>query len=248
MAIRKDSPVQRLAFEKVRRASAQYGVNLRKVATHIDHLVKMFDPNDPVDMGNLRMLLYRYSQALSPWARKVAEKTLQDIGRRDTKAWQQYARQMGRAIHQELEQADTGKVYSEAMARQVHLITSLPTEAANRVHELVTGALGSGKRPSEIAEMIMQTGEVTKSRATLIARTEVARAASEFTQARAVSVGSTHYIWRGVRDRRERDSHWEMEGRVCEWANPPEVEPGKRYHAGCIYNCRCYPEPVIPED
>lgn len=243
----KDAPSRRLAFERVRKASVQYAINLRKIATHIGHMVQGFDPNDPVDVGNLRMLLFRYAEALKPWAAKAAEKMLMEVGRRDSEAWTRYAREMGRSIQAELAGAQTGLVMRESMARQVDLITSLPLDAAKRVHELAIGALGSGDRPSEIAKKIMETGDVTKSRATLIARTEVSRAASEFTQARATSVGSTHYIWRGVRDRRERDSHWAMEGRVCEWANPPEVEPGKRYHAGRYFNCRCYPEPVIPE-
>jgi len=176
------------------------------------------------------------------------EESLTEIGRRDTRAWEQYSRQMGMAMREELVSSSTGVVLRAALARQVDLITSLPTVAAQRVHDLTVENLAQSKRPAQIAEEIMKTGQVTKSRATLIARTEVARTASELTEARAVAVGSTHYIWRGVRDKRERDSHWHMEGRVCEWANPPEVEPGKRYHAGRIYNCRCWPEPIVPLD
>jgi uncharacterized protein with gpF-like domain len=45
-----------------------------------------------------------------------------------------------------------------------------------------------------------------------------------------------------------------MEGVLVNWKNPPSPEElagepsvGK-YHAGCIWNCRCYPEPIIDLD
>jgi SPP1 gp7 family putative phage head morphogenesis protein len=248
MVVRKDSPQRRLAFERVRNASTAYARNLRKVAHHIGQLVNGFDHPDQANNSALQDLLEAYARILKPWARATAQRMLMEISRRDTKAWEQYARQMGQAIRTELATQETGRELSAALERQVELITSLPLDAARRVHELTQQALSTSVRPSEIAAKILETGEVTKSRADLIARTEVARTASNLTQVRAESVGSTHYIWRTVRDRRVRESHEHMEGRVCAWADPPEVEPGQRYHAGCIYNCRCYPEPIVPED
>jgi SPP1 gp7 family putative phage head morphogenesis protein len=248
MTQRIDSPVEKLAFRRVRNASSQYGVKLRKIATHIGHLVEAIDPQDANAVAALLTAMQGYAEVLEPWARATAAKVMQEIARRDTKAWESYSRQMGLAMREEVTQGATGHVLRESLARQVTLIKSLPLEAAQRVHELTLEGLTNSTRHTEIAKKILETGEVTKSRATLIARTEVARTASELTQARATAVGSTHYIWRGVLDKRERDSHVHMQGRVCEWANPPEVEPGKFYHAGCIYNCRCWPEPIVPQD
>jgi SPP1 gp7 family putative phage head morphogenesis protein len=249
MVLRRDKPSEKLAFERVRRAAAQYGVSLRKIAGTIGHMIDTFDVmNDPVALANMSMALFQYAKTLHPWAQAEAKRVMQEVGRRDTKAWEAYSRQMGLAIREELATTATGSVLRAAMLRQVNLITSLPIDAAQRVHDLVQANLAESKRAPEIAKMIMASSDVTKVRATLIARTEIARAASELTEARSVAVGSTHYIWRGVRDRRERDSHDAMEGRICEWANPPEVEPGKFYHAGRIYNCRCWPEPIVQKD
>jgi SPP1 gp7 family putative phage head morphogenesis protein len=250
MALRiKDKPSEKLAFERVRRASSQYAVKLRKIAQHIGHLIDSFDVlKDPTAMGNLNMMLFRYAEMLRPWAAATAALVLKEVGRRDTAAWEGYSRQMGLSLRQEIAKEATGRVLRAALARQVDLITSLPLEAAKRVHELTIENLAVSGRHDELAKRIMETGDVTKARATLIARTEIARTASELTEARSVAVGSTSYIWRGVKDRRERDSHLHMEGRVCQWANPPEVEPGKRYHAGRIYNCRCWPEPIVQVD
>jgi SPP1 gp7 family putative phage head morphogenesis protein len=247
MPQRIDSPVEKLAFRRVRNASAQYGVKLRKIAAHIGHLVEALDPQDTNAVAALIAGMAQYAKILEPWAKATAAKVLQEVARRDTKAWETYSRQMGLAMREEVATGATGHVLRESLARQVTLITSLPIEAAQRVHELALEGLANSARHTEIAKKILETGDVTKSRATLIARTEIARTASELTKARSVAVGSTHYIWRGVLDKRERNSHAHMQGRVCEWANPPEVEPGKFYHAGCIYNCRCWPEPIIPD-
>ena len=96
-----------------------------------------------------------------------------------------------------------------------------------------------------MAAEIARSGEVTESRAMLIARTEVARANSMITEARAASVGSTHYIWRTAEDERVRESHAEMEGQVVAWDTPPTLSDGTTTHAGQIYQCRCYAEPII---
>ena len=81
----------------------------------------------------------------------------------------------------------------------------------------------------------------------LIARTEVARTASGLTEARARHVGSDGYFWRTAKDADVRDSHRQMEGKFVKWNEPPTLSDGTVTHAGQIYNCRCYAEPVINE-
>jgi SPP1 gp7 family putative phage head morphogenesis protein len=134
----------------------------------------------------------------------------------------------------------------QSLAEQVRLITSLPREAAARVHKLTTEALVTGSRAAEIAREILNTGEVTESRAKLIARTEVSRTATALTQARAQHVGSEGYIWRTSRDGAVRRSHKAMEGRIVRWNEPPELD-GMVGHAGEFPNCRCFVEPILPD-
>jgi SPP1 gp7 family putative phage head morphogenesis protein len=134
---------------------------------------------------------------------------------------------------------------------QVELITSLPTEAGRRVHKLTQQAIVEGTRAKTVARQIQETGKVAAARAMLIARTEVARTAATLTMERAKAVGSDGYIWRTVGDSDVRDAHAEMEGKFVRWdANGGEgakLSDGTTTHAGCIWNCRCYPEPVLPE-
>jgi SPP1 gp7 family putative phage head morphogenesis protein len=97
--------------------------------------------------------------------------------------------------------------------------------------------------------MVQASGDVSKSRATLIARTEVARCGSILTQARCAHVGCEAYIWRTVEDDDVRHDHAILNGKVIYWNAPPiaDLRSGTRAHAGQIWNCRCYPEPIIPD-
>jgi SPP1 gp7 family putative phage head morphogenesis protein len=159
----------------------------------------------------------------------------------------QAAKRIGSGIAQEIATAPTGEALRVAMAEQVRLITSLPLEAGQRVHKLAIEGLSTGRRASEVAKDILATGEVTKSRANLIARTETGRASAEFSKARAQSVGSTHFIWHTAGDRDVRPSHAKLNGQVFRWDQPPECDPGHHALPGAIFNCRCYPEPVLTD-
>lgn len=158
-----------------------------------------------------------------------------------------YAQDLSRGMRDQIRNTDTGAVYQELLNKQVYLIKSLPLEAAQRVQDLSTRALIEGGRAGDIAGLIMASGHVAKSRADTIARTEVSRASSVFTQARAENLGSDGYIWRDSRRIDVRPSHREMNGKFVLWAEPPTLDK-LTGHAGCLPNCYCYPEPVIPED
>jgi SPP1 gp7 family putative phage head morphogenesis protein len=192
-------------------------------------------------------MLGKYAEALAPWAAQAAEQMLADVNHRDEQAWRSLAVEMSHALREEIRNAPTGQLMQALMAEQVTLIQSLPLEAAKRVHELTIAGLEDSTRASEIAKEIMRSGEVAESRATLIARTEVARSASTLTQARAEHIGSEGYIWRTSGDGDVRESHKHMNGKFVRWDAPPTLSDGTTTHAGQIFNCRCYPEPVIPE-
>jgi len=235
-------------FAIAKKYERQYLRSLRQVTRQVDHLVKGMIPETGFGQSHeLQRALHQYSQVITPWARAVAGRMLWDIARKDEAAWIRLGDEIGRGLREELQDAPVGVFLNKMLEEQVHLITSLPTNAAKRVHLLTAEALTSGRRAADITNEILQTGDVTESRAKLIARTEVARTASGLTMARATHIGSTHYIWRTSRDSTVRESHKNMEGKVCAWDDPPEVEPGKHYHAGMFPNCRCFPEPIVGE-
>ena len=241
-------------FNVASKIEMEYIHLMRTLTSHIDHLIsvtvdKEMDHHELQNaMHRIDWLLSDYSEAIKPWARATAEKIVQRIHKVDENEWVQLGRLMGRELRNELQNAPTGNVVRLFLNEQVRLITSLPIEAAKRVHDLTLDGITEGKRASDIATRILETGNVTKNRATLIARTEVARTASALTMARATHIGATHYYWRTSSDADVRKSHKKMNGKIIEWANPPKVDENvEPYHAGMIWNCRCYAEPILDD-
>jgi SPP1 gp7 family putative phage head morphogenesis protein len=169
------------------------------------------------------------------------------VNRRNEREWRSLSRTIQTGIQRELS-AETfvGRTVQELIDDQATLIKSLPIEAARRVQKLALDNFAAGGRSKDIIDEIMRTGDITRSRATTIARTETGRASTMLTQARAQSVGSDSYVWRTSRDRRVRDSHKHMEGKLVRWDSPPTLD-GLTGHAGTLPNCRCFPEIIVPD-
>lgn len=232
---------------RISRAERVFARNLTRLAVHVGQMVSGVNPvANPAAVPAVADMLRRYADALMPWAEATVASMVADVNARDLAMWRNAGQQMSEAVRREILGAPTGEAMRDLMASQVELIRSIPLEAAQRVHDLTIAGLEDGPRAARIAEEIMRTGEVAKSRAMLIARTEVARTASTLTQARAEHVGSEGYIWRTSKDGDVRKSHKQMAGKFVRWDEPPTLDNLKG-HAGCLPNCRCYPEPVLPD-
>ena len=236
-------------FAQAQRLEAEYMRALRHLTRQIDHIVKGMAPGGVVKNSiELQNVLRQYSKTIEPWARAVAEKMIRKVMRKNETSWAKLGSDIGRALRKELNAAPTGNFLKEYLETQVHLITSLPIDAAERVHNLTLESMLTGERAKQVAAEILKTGSVVESRAMLIARTEIARTAAGITMARAKQVGSTHYIWRTSTDGSVRESHKKMNGAVIPWDTEPLLIDGTRCHAGMIYNCRCWPEPILTEE
>ena len=157
---------------------------------------------------------------------------LTQVEKKDKAAWMEYSKELSKGLQEEIKNAPTGKVMKELLDEQVTLIKSIPLAAAQRVHDLAIEATEGGKRASEVAELIKQSTQVSVSKANTIARTEVSRASSVLTQARAMHIGSEGYIWRTTGDSDVRESHKKMNGKFVKWTEPPALLEGKKiYHA-----------------
>lgn len=194
-------------------------------------------------------MLRAYADALTPWAVSTAARMVEQVNLRDIANWKAASAEMSKELRREILTAPTGETMRQLVAEQVTLIKSIPLDAAQRVQDLAIKAVEDGTRSKEIAAEIMRSGDVATSRATLIARTEVARAQSSLTEARAKAIGSTHYIWRTSHDGTVRKDHKRLDGKVFAWNDPPiaDEHSGARANPGCIYNCRCFAEPILTE-
>lgn len=201
-----------------------------------------------IDADKLRDALKAYAVMIKPWAVSVATYMVADVGRRNLKQWRELSREIGTGLRAEIESAPTGALLHQLMEENVHLITSLPSEAADKVHEMIIDNLSKGVRSSTFIPKLLEMGDITEARARTIARTETARAANGLTRVRAAHAGSEGYIWRTSKDGDVRESHKEMEGAYVRWDTVPTLSDGTKTHAGEIYNCRCFAEPIFPEN
>jgi SPP1 gp7 family putative phage head morphogenesis protein len=254
--IRKERNRKRERWLRARRSSRYFTSNLLQVAKQIDFIVKGFAPDGYIkDPVALNKALSQYADMLPPWAAAVSTKMIADVSHANADTFKQVGKDMGRALLKEINAAPIGDVMRGLLAEQVTLISGLPLRAAERIHELTIEGITKGTRANVIAEEILKSGEVSAFNARRIARTEVSRTASTLTEARAKFVGSEGYIWRSVEDSdvRNKDgnpegSHRLLNGTYIRWDSPPVASTdGTKAHAGCIYFCRCFPEPVIPE-
>ena len=238
-------PTREPAYER------RYRNALERVADAID---KMIDAWDGRNVDALAQDIASQSLRIEPWARRTAADMLHGAAMADKRRWQAMSESMGGSMRAMLKKvgnaSPTGAAYNRLLDDQVHLIKSMHTDQAERVHEIVREAHLTSIRANDTARIVrelwLKTGtQAGKAKAQLIARTESSRAASSLTQVRAESIGSKGYIWRTIKDTDVRKSHRELDGTYIPWDSPPTTD-NLTGHAGCVPNCRCYPEPVLP--
>ena len=179
-----------------------------------------------------------------------------DVGNQRT--WREAAKKatkgkfLYRLLMDELKQG-TGQIIQKQVMENVLLIKTLPNDVAQKVVSDIAENALKGARAESIEKIIRdKTDQHSRASARLIARTETAKTMSALTKARCEQLGLRWYIWRTALDgTRVRLSHRIMEGVLVNWNNPPAPEElvGEKsaghYHAGNIWNCRCFSEPVL---
>ncbi|MFC3768372.1 phage minor head protein [Paenibacillus sp. GCM10012303] len=215
---------------------------------------------DPFEIAKV-IRNYTTSRRFADYAEAIATKMVTHLYSDAGRTWRQAARKnsRGRMIYEALQkelQGPLGAAVRHQIERNAAIIRSVPLDVSRQVTEHVGREVLKGTRAIDIAEQIKTYfPDVTKAKAGLIARTETSKTSTALTQARSELIGVDWYVWRTSEDTRVRSSHRIMEGVLIRWSNPPSPEllDGERrsfghYHAGNIFNCRCYPEPVIDLD
>ena len=122
------------------------------------------------------------------------------------------------------------------------LITGLGQRMAEDIADVVQEGVVSGSRWETIAGRLAHAGQVTESRAALIARDQVGKLFGDINKQRQTNLGVTRYVWRTVRDNRVREEHEALDGDSISWDSPPTDG-----HPGEAVNCRCYADPDFSE-
>lgn len=139
------------------------------------------------------------------------------------------------------------------IADNVTLIKSIQNQALDKVSSVVHQAIIQKSSSKQLASELKQIAEVSKNRAKLIARDQIAKANAVLTKERNLSLGITNYQWLTGRDERVRPTHKALEGKICNWnndkvykdnANDKHWKNRNNINAvekipGFDFNCRC---------
>nr|WP_240938338.1 phage minor head protein [Hafnia alvei] len=231
-----------------RKSERQYQKSLLAIANQIGEIVNgTYDGSQGSANATVEILI-DYSALLDDWAEMVGKKMFAQVEQEEWRQWRSVSEEISEGLRNVVGNTPVGYVAQDIVYRQIQLMKSLPLEAAERVRDIQSRAIEAvinGERPEHLYSMIMQSGDVAASRARMIARTEIGRATSALTQARALSVGSEGYWWR-IEGVGTRPSHRRMKDKFVRWGNPPTLD-GMTGHAGCLPNCNCWSEVHIPE-
>lgn len=103
-----------------------------------------------------------------------------------------------------------------------------------------------GFRADTLESIIINEFQANRKKAKFLAMQETSLLTSKFREERYKEAGIGRYKWSTSGDRRVRDSHRHLNGKVFSWDNPPVTNKnGDRNHPGEDWGCRCIPIPVI---
>lgn len=183
------------------------------------------------------------------------------ISRADALTWRhaarmhQNSRRVYSALRNEINGPYAGFLQSQ-ITRNAALIRTLPKDIAADVAKYISDETTAGVRMSSIAEsLVTKIPNLSANRARTLARTEANKTHTAIIQARADNLNLPWYVWHSMHSGTTRESHRVMDGVLCRWSDPPcpETLAGEsrtygNYNAGEIFNCRCWPEPVMDID
>ena len=243
---------KRLLKKLVRTMKVSVKKHLLSIA---DELVKAAQPPEVFVQDVDDDWMQQLNDALADIARdmvnpvKLTQKQMEDIGlgtnSYNKKKWQQTIRQ----AYGVSPTAEDPQKYEQLLNRwafeNAALIQDIPIKTMQQIRDVSIDALQSGKTVDTVVGEVLDRMDVSDSRAELIARDQVAKLNGELTQSRQKDAGVDKYIWRTVGDERVRDSHMEVDGQTFSWDQPPTETDGN--HPGEDYQCRCWAEPILPD-
>lgn len=246
-------------WKMTRRIEEDFLKSLNFLSTLFEKIA-IISGND-VNLFQSKMQIFQNSVPYDNYINDIVKRMVTPLAARNYETWRKAARVSTRShflytvLMEELKQGIKKDIDSQVISNAA-LIKTLPSDTAQKVVKDIEEYALSGLRVEEIEKLIQdKTRQHSRASARLIARTEVSKTTSVLTKARSEELGLRWYVWRTMEDGdRVRKSHRIMNDVLVSWNNPPSPEllvkekDVGRYHAGNIWNCRCYSEPLIDID
>lgn len=139
---------------------------------------------------------------------------------------------------------DIAKEYTQNMDK---FIKDFTKKMIPELREKIQDNIFAGGRTDKLAKIIEAEYGVTKRKAQFLAEQETSLLVSKYRQARYTDAGSRRYVWSTSKDRRVRDDHKDLDGKIFYWSSPPITNrtTGARNHPGEDFGCRCVARPIV---
>lgn len=112
------------------------------------------------------------------------------------------------------------------------LLKSLGDDVARSIESKVQDALRKGTTRGELGRIIAKEHNICKKRAALIARDQIGKINGQISMVRMKQAGIIEYKWRTRQDKRVRDSHRALNGKIRSWDESPI--PGEEIRCRCV--------------
>lgn len=155
-----------------------------------------------------------------------------------------------------------GNLYNEIvqkwMSDMLGEIQDLPQRGLEEINSIIVNGIYRGLSLTEIKKQVANKYSEMKRRARAKSVLLIAMLCGSLARINQEDAGCSKYIWCTRRDSRVRECHRELEGKVCEWNNPPamwyrhkngqKIYTGRYCNPGEDYGCRCVGLPIFDYD
>lgn len=154
-----------------------------------------------------------------------------------------------------------GDFYEDALRRwvdeNIQKIKSIPNDTLGSMQKIILDGFREGKTVTAIQKEIQNEYSVTRRKAQLLARDQIATLNAQISKLQQEDAGCSKYKWSSSKDSRVRDCHRALDGKIFSWDDPPEmwyetksgrVYTGRYCHPGEDIACRCVAIPVFDID
>src|SRR5215831_6198951 len=128
------------------------------------------DVLNPAHLPELEGQLGKYQEAITPWAHATVARMQEEVAAKERRAWEAHASELSEGVKKALKRPPIGPTFGRLRNEQAKAVHSIPQEAAQRIFKIVGQALSDPVHHSEYIDMIMKSGEVSRSHANMLAR------------------------------------------------------------------------------
>jgi SPP1 gp7 family putative phage head morphogenesis protein len=131
--------------------------------------------------------------------------------------------------------------------QNVSLIETVGKDYLGTIQERVTENIRTAGSQKELAKALELDTKVDRNKAKFWASDQLGKAYGKLAEKNQRAAGGNKFKWRTQKDGRVRDTHADLEGTVHSWDDLPIIN-GKRLAPGEDYNCRCWPDFLLPDE